>query len=150
MSDDFLSSESDEPSSPELPYNGNISLYNGSGPSRRLTMETPHTSTPRNSRPHALTFDPSNVNPSVLNARSVPVRSHQSRNQGSLDLMQSSICEILSEVKKTKSAMDEKMESVEQRIINLEQVQSSEDLSDTPKRKVPTRIRVSALNIANY
>lgn len=75
--------------------------------------------------------------------RSEP-RTASSLRQSSVDLMQLRLNEILSEVKETKVTMDEKMKSIEDRLIKLEEIQTSspEETSVTPKRKVPTRIRV--------
>lgn len=62
--------------------------------------------------------------------------------------MQTQLFEILSEVKKTNSkveSFEEKFVQVEQKIKNLEQLQtpsSSEGSSEIQKRKVPAHVRV--------
>ena len=109
-------------------------------------LSTPTTSLPRH---HYLLSRPRSTVDQVV--RSDP-RAQSARHRET-ESIQSQLSDILQEIKKTNSRFDayeDKIEGIEQRIINLEKIQSStpstDDSTENPKRKVPNHVRVSIFN----
>lgn len=113
--------------------------------SRRLIFTQPPLSNTTN-------WTPSNSS-TQLRSRSEPQsQCHGSLRGGVGECMQNQLLEILSEVKKTGNKVDsydEKFDIMEQRLKNLEQLQtaSSSEASgiDTKKQKVPVHVRVCCI-----
>lgn len=103
--------------------------------SRRLALGTPHDTTSQ----HA----PVQHSVGGSSGRSIISGSRRGATNEAVDRM---LSEILSEVKETKSTMDQRMKSVEERLVHLEQTRTSgSEGGETPKQRVPTHVRVNNL-----